>query len=216
MSFSVVISLALLIFFLIGSAHSVFRGHPFCGALIALGSLGFLGSFALPAAGDWLRHVELPQLSFGTTSIAGLDGRIFAATGSLSRIQSYDDNGHFEIGWFVDNQGGVFAIGLTTSGQIAVAAQRTKKIEFFNTDGSLAGPPQPFTWSDGPVTGLLRPANIQVEGVSFAEPIQVSHPKQPWLALILFPLWNPFVPWFLVALGVVCIRRKRRSIRRAK
>jgi hypothetical protein len=153
-----------------------------------------------------------------TTSIVGPGGRTFAATIPLARIQRYDSDGRFEAGWFVDSIGGTFAIGLTADWRIAVAAARTKRVEFFNSGGS-SGPPQPFTRFDGFVNGVLRPyncwvdvlrpSNCQVDGVAFADPIQVGHPGAHWATLVLFPLWHPFVVWLLVASGMVgiCVKR---------
>src|SRR5215831_18999665 len=197
-----VVPLVFLIVFSAAAVRLASRGHPVCGALIGLGAFGFLGAPLLPATGTWLRYVELPPF-FETTTIVGPGDRTFTATIPLARVQRYDSNGRFEDGWFVDSIGGIFAIGLTEDGRIAVAAARTKRVEFFNPDGSSAGPPQPFTWSGGSMNGVLRPSNCRVEGVSFADPIQVRHPEAHWTTLVLFPLWNPFVAWLLAVLGML-------------
>ncbi|MBO0884731.1 MAG: hypothetical protein J2P17_31240 [Mycobacterium sp.] len=152
-----------------------------------------------------MRNVELPPF-FQTTSIVGPEGRTFAATIPLARIQRYDSDGRFEAGWFLDSAGGTFAIGLTADGRIAVAAARTKRVEFFNPDGSSAGPPRPFTRSGGLMNGMLRPSNCWVEGVAFADPIQAGHPRPHWATVVLFPLWSPFVAWLLIAAGALGTR----------
>jgi len=68
------------------------------------------------------------------------------------------------------------------------------------------------------MNGVLRPSNCRVEGVSFADPIQVGHPEAHWTTLVLFPLWNPFVAWLLVVLGMLgggynAIRTSLRTVR---
>jgi hypothetical protein len=160
---------------------------------------------ALPATGTWLQHVELPPF-FETTTIRGPEGRTFAATMPLARVQRYDGDGRFETGWFVRSGGGIIAIGLTTDGRIAVGAIRSKQVEFFNPDGSSAGPPRPC--SDGLLYGLLRPTYCRVDGVAFANPIQVENPPAHWATLVLFPLWDPFVAWLLGVSGLVLLALK--------
>lgn len=203
------VPIVFLIVFLAGAVRLAFRGQALCGALIGLGTLGFFGAFMLPATGTRLRHVELPPF-FETTSIVGPGGRTFTATIPLARIPRYDSDGRFESGWFVHSAGGTFAIGLTADGRIAVAAARTKQIEFFNLDGSLAGPPRPFTlitWPGESMNeGMLRPSNCRVEGVVFVDPNQVKNPPAHWATLMLFPLWHPFVAWLLMVLGFVGTR----------
>jgi hypothetical protein len=154
--------------------------------------------------------MELPTF-FETTSIVGPGDRTFAATIPLARIQRYDSDGQFETGWFVDSAGGVFAIGMTADGRIAVAAGRTKQVAFFNPDGSPAGSPRPFTWSDGLIKGVLRPSNCWVAGEAFADPIQVENPETHWVTLVLFPLWHPFVAWLLMGAGMAGTLAKRRK-----
>jgi hypothetical protein len=191
-----------------------YRNHPVCGAFIGLGVLGFFGAALLPAAGIWLQHVELPPF-FETTSIVGSEGKTFTATIPLARIQRYDSNGRFETGWFVNSAGGIFAIGLTRTGQVAVAAARTKQVEFFNPDGSSAGPPRPFIWSGGftggRMEGVLQPSDCWVEGVTFVNPIRAEGPKAHWGTLVMFPLWHPFVSWLLFAAGTLAIRLQKPS-----
>jgi len=204
----VLVPLFFLFVFLAVAVRLTYRGHVLCGTLIGVGALGLFGAPMLPANGTWLRYVELPPF-FETTSIVGPGNRTFAATTPLARIQRYDSDGRFETGWFVDSAGGIFAIGLTADGQIAVAAARTKRVEFFNPDGSSAGPPRPFTWSGGLMNGVLRSSNCWVEGVAFADPIQVRHPGPHWTTLVLFPLWHPFIAWLLAVSGGVGMMVRR-------
>lgn len=203
-----VIPLVFLIVFLAFAVHLASRGDALCGALIGLGALGFFGAVLLPATGAWLQHVELPPF-FETTSIVGPGGRTFAATRPLARIQRYDSDGRFEAGWFVDTGGGPFAIGLTMDGRIAVAAGRTKRVEFFDQDGSSTRPSQPFTCSSGSTDGVLRPWNCQVDFVALADPHEVGHPGAHWATLVLFPLWDPLVAWLLMVSGILGVSVNR-------
>ena len=124
----------------------------------------FSHHFSCLAAGTLLQNVELPAF-FQTATIVTPDGRRFAATAPLSRVQRYDTAGRFETGWFVDSGGGSLAIGLTTDGKIAVAAARTRRVEIFNADGSPAGAPMPFTKRDKSLMGdYLRPPRISRRG----------------------------------------------------
>ncbi|MBR0835298.1 hypothetical protein JQ612_19105 [Bradyrhizobium manausense] len=196
------IPLLILIVWLVGAVRWATRGHVLGGALMGLGALGFFGAFLLPATGTWLQRIELPPF-FETTSILGPGGRTFTATIPTARIQRYDSNGRFETGWFVHSAGGMFAIGHTVDGRIAVAAARTKQVEFFNPDGSAAGRPEPCARFGSVQSGVLRPSDCPVWGVTFADPIQATHPGAHWQTLVLVPLWHPFVAWLLAVLGVL-------------
>src|SRR5215813_1463451 len=136
--------LLFLSYFLAGAARLVWKGHMFSAVLLALGAFGFFAPIILLAAGDRLRHVELPAF-YETPTIVGPAGRTFALAQNLSRLQRYDLAGRFEEGWFVHSAAGQVAIGVTTDGKIAVAAVRTRHVQFFNPDGSPAGPLKPFT-----------------------------------------------------------------------
>lgn len=199
------IPILILIAWLVGAVRWVTRGHLLGGALMGLGALGFVGAFLLPAAGAWLQQIELPPF-FETTSILGPGGRTFTATIPTARIQRYDSNGRFETGWFVHSAGGIFRIGLTVDGRIAVASARTKQVEFFNSDGSASGRPQPCAWFGGVQSGVLQPSDCPVWGVTFVNPTQTTGPGAHWQTLVLFPLWHPFVAWLLAVLGMLAIR----------
>src|SRR5262245_61781641 len=187
--------------FLALAARHVWQGHMFSGVLIALGAVGFFAPIVLIAAGDRLRHVELPTF-YDTVTIGGPAGRAFALTGYLSRLQRYDLAGRFEDGWFVRSASGAVAIGVTTDGKIAVAAVRTRRVEFFNPDGSSAGPSKPFT-GDFKNLSYLQPADYRADGVTFETPTAARNPSVRWNTLLLFPLWHPFIALFLAACGLV-------------
>ncbi|OKO67489.1 hypothetical protein [Bradyrhizobium sp. NAS96.2] len=204
------IPLVILIAWLAGAARWAARGYVLSAALMGLGALGFIVPLFLPATGTWLQQIELPPF-FETTTILGPAGRTFTATIPTERIQRYDSNGRFETGWFVHSAGGMFAIGLTVDGRIAVAAARTKQVEFFNPDGSSAGQPQPCPSFGSVPSGVLRPSNCPVWGVTFVDPIQTARPGAHWQTLLLLPFWHPFVAWLLAVSGVLGIRINRAS-----
>lgn len=184
-------------------------GHVWCAILLALGSLGFFGPFLLAATGDLLNHVELPAF-FDTKAIAGPDSTTITASMPLARIQRYDRDGHFLNGWFANNGGGQFALGLTREGAIALASRRTKEVEFFNPDGSVAAPPRPFTGGGEPMQGLLWPGTLSLKGVVFAQPVQVAGPPPHLLTVVLFPFWHPLLAWVLGGMGMICVWRSRK------
>lgn len=184
-------------------------GHVWCGVLLALGSLGFFGPSLLASTGNLLNHVELPAF-FDTTAIAGPDATTVTASMPFARIQRYDRDGNFLNGWFATNGGGQFALGLTREGAIALASTRTKDVEFFNPDGSIAAPPRAFTWGGTPMQGLLWPGKISLEGVVFAQPVQVAGPPPHVLTVLLFPFWHPLLAWALGAMGIFCVWRSGR------
>ena len=193
-----------LVVFLAMAAWLLWKGRALSGALLVLGACGWFAPFILPAAGSRFRHVELPAF-FETATIATADGRTFALTQHLSRLQRYDPAGDFELGWFVNSVGGAVSIGVTTDGKIVVAAMRTKRVEFFNPDGSSAEPSRPFTrdpknWSD-----YLQPSEFHVDGVTFETPTVAKNPGIRWNTVLLLPLWSPVVAWALLACGILAI-----------
>src|SRR5262245_36635293 len=164
-------------FSLAAAARLVWKGKLFSGVLLAVGALGWFAPLLLPAAGNRLQHVELPAF-YETATIVGPAGRTFALTQHLSRLQRYDLAGHFEAGWFVNSAGGKVSIGVTTDGKIAVAAVRTRRVEFFNPDGSPAGPSKPFTTEPkNLMSGYLQPAEYRVDGVAFEAPTVAKNPS---------------------------------------
>lgn len=209
MWFMVLFPLVLLAVWWIGALSVGRSGHVWCAVLLALGSLGFFGPSLLASTGSLLNHVELPAF-FETTAIAGPGATTVTASMPFARIQRYDRDGRFLNGWFAANGGGQFALGVTREGTIALASTRTKEVEFFNSDGSSAAPPRPFTWGGAPMQGLLWPGRISLAGVVFAQPVQVAGPPPHVLTLLLFPFWHPLFAWVLGAMGMFCVWRSRR------
>jgi hypothetical protein len=208
MWFMVLFPLILLAVWWRGALRLGRSGHAWCAVLLALGSLGFFGPSLLASTGSLLDHVELPAF-FETTAIAGDGATTVTASMPFARIQRYDHDGHFLNGWFATNGGGQFALGLTREGTIALASTRTKQVEFFNPDGSMAAAARPFTWSGAPLNGVLWPGKISLEGVSFVQPAQVAGPPPHALTLLLFPFWHPLLAWVLCAMGMFCVWRGR-------
>ena len=204
-NFGVFVSIVFLTFFLVGAAQFIYRGHVLPGALFALGALGFVTPPAiLPAAGNLLDGVELPAY-FHTTTILGPNGKRFALTSHLSRVQRYDRAGRFERGWFVNSGGGLVEIRLTTDGKIAVASWRPRQVELFNADGSSAGSPRRFSME---TTKAMCPANTilclyLVAGMTVQNPTPADNPSLRWNTVLLFPLWSPVIAWLLLACGGV-------------
>ena len=196
---ALIVGLAMLLGFLAAAGCLMRRGQKVSGALLALGAFGWFLPVILPATGNLLRHVELPAF-YETAAIAGPGGATFTLTQPLARLQHYDAAGDFERGWFVDSKGGTVSIAITTEGKIAVAAARTRHVEFFNPDGSSAGSPRPFTrGSKDLMSGYLQPAEYRVDGVTFETPTAAKAPSARWNTLLLFPLWNPVLAWLLAA-----------------
>src|SRR5262249_24551490 len=141
---------------------------------------------------------------YETATMVGPGGRAFALTQHLARLQRYDAAGQFELGWFVDSKGGLVSLGLTTDGKIAVAAWRTRRVEFFDPDGSSARPSTPFTGGANILMNRhLGPSEYHVDGVAFETPAVANNPVVRWNTLLLFPLWHPSVAWFLGACGIL-------------
>jgi hypothetical protein len=202
-SYGFILFALMLVVFLAVAARLVWKGNLISGVLLGFGAVGWFAPSMLPAAGDWLREVELPAF-YETATVVGPDGQTFALTQHLERLQRYDLAGDFEVGWFVDSKGGRVSIGVTTGGKIAVAAARTKRVEFFNPDGSPAGPSRPYSRvSKNLMSDYLQPREYSVEGVTFQTPTPAENPSVRWNTLLLLPLWSPFVAFLLVACGIV-------------
>jgi hypothetical protein len=204
-NFSLLITAAMLGAFLMSAIWHVLQGQPLSGVMLAWGAFGFFAPLAIPhpAASAILENVELPAI-YGTATIQGPDGQRIAFTTHLARLQLYDGTGQFRRGWFAKTSGGLASVGLTTDGKIAVAAVRTRKVEFFNWDGSSAGPPQHFARRGKEASGdYLSPADYLVEGVAFERPVPASNPGLHWNTLLLFPLSHPFIAWLFVVCGLV-------------
>ena len=99
-----------------------------------MGISGFFGTFVLPSLGNSIWWLELPTY-YETKTIRSNDGRYYSATSHLQRIQQYDPDGNFEMGWFVDAGGGTFLIGFTEDGAVASASARKDHLEVFSPDG---------------------------------------------------------------------------------
>jgi hypothetical protein len=215
--FGLLICIAWLAAFLSMAAWLFYRGQVLSGALLALGALGFVAvPVILTTTGTLLDGVELPAF-FHATTILGPDGKRFALTSHLSRVQRYDRCGRFERGWFVNSGGGRVEIGLTTDGKIAVLAWRPRQVEIFNPDGSPAVPPKSFSTLAKvamrrddlcPSEHHLCPSEYLIEGVALQNPTPADNPKPHWNTVLLFPLSSPLVAWLLMGLAVFVYHRR--------
>jgi hypothetical protein len=198
-----VVGLVFLAVLLAVAIRVVWEGKAFSGVLLAIGAFGFCAPFILPVAGNLLRHVELPAF-YETAAIVGPGGQTFTLTQHLARLQRYDKAGHFEAGWFVDSKGGAVSLGTTTDGKIAVAAARSRRVEFFNPDGTTERPSMEFTRATKELMGrYLEPSEYRVDGATFETPVVVNNPAVRWNTLLLLPLWNPVIAWLLLGGGIV-------------
>jgi hypothetical protein len=187
--------------------------------LTVLGLLGFLGTLCLPRAGTWLDNVELPVF-FETTTITLPDGGRLTATMPTSRVQRYGSDGRFRTGWFVDARGGGFAVGLTADGLVAICTFRGRQIFLFDLDGRLLGQKACHRPPSDAGTHILQPyVGFPVSDISLQPLGPVARPDASLLAILLVPLWHPFVPWSISATGCVMLailRHRRREARGAR
>jgi hypothetical protein len=180
-------------------------------ALIAIGTVGFLGTFCLPVAGAWLDSVELP-IFFETTTIALPDGGRVTATMPTQRVQRYGSDGRFRTGWFVDAKGGHFAIGLTRDGKVAVCTNRGREIFLYDLDGRPAGQ-YPCIRAPQEVPKILQPANFSHEAINLRAAVPAARPDASLVPMLLVPLWHPFVAWAIGLVGALALRFGRPAAR---
>jgi len=198
--------------------------------LLIMGAFGFFGTFVfatLPVSfkNPVFRYIELPAL-LGTMALEAPDGQRYTFTDSLSRIQRYNARGQFELGWFSDAEGGAGTLGLTKKGNVAVASARPDHVEIFLPEGvrlqvlSVKSFPDRtlLPGFDKQKSGLffhhpMRPRELQVQGLSLAEPHQVGNPWLSFVSLPLFPLMSPLLAWFMAMIGAMPVVSARYGIR---
>jgi len=174
-------------------------------ALMVFGVVGFLSTFCLPMAGTWLSGVELPTF-FETTTIALPDGGRLTATMPTQRVQRYDRDGRFQLGWFVAARGGHFAIGLTQDGKVAVCTGRGRDFQLYDFDGRLIEHHRPCLANGRPLPAILQPSELVLAG-SPLQRVAVAPPPAPSLsAWLLVPYWHPFVAWIFGFAGAVMLK----------
>jgi len=171
---------------------------------MAAGVGGFLGASVLPHAGTWLDRVELPAF-FATNTIALSDGGRLTATMPLQRVQRYGSDGHFRNGWFVDAKGGHFAIGLTSDDKIAVCTGRGREIFLFDPDGQTVGHLACFR-APREIPKILQPSDFPAGEIDLQRVTTANRPNASWLAIVLVPLWHPFVAWSIGLVGYLVLR----------
>lgn len=154
----------------------------------------FLGSF-LPWAGDYLKHFELPIVA-ETQTVELPDGSSVTATMPTARIQRYDRNGRFQMGWFVHSAGKGFSIRWQPSGLIAVCSLGA--LELFDLDGISIDRSQKCDWGADSSPSLIN--------WSLRNPTRASEsgrgPRASAQALALVPFWDPIVAWAMAVVGM--------------
>jgi hypothetical protein len=173
--------------------------------LAVIGVLGFMCPFYLPHSGTWLDHVELPTF-FETSTIVLPDGGRLAATMPTQRVQRYGSDGRFQMGWFVPAKGGVFAIGMTRDGKVAVCTARGREILRYELDGRPLGDPRPCFGPPGLIPRILQPADFPGVEVELRPAVGAERPNASLLAILMVPIWHPFVAWWMIAIGLVGLR----------
>src|SRR4051812_21393145 len=182
-------------------------------ALVVIGMAGFFGAMLLPTAGHWLDGVDLPTF-YETTTIAVPGGGSLTATMPTQRVQSYGSDGRFRNGWFVDAKGGRFAIGLTTDNKVAVCTGRGRQFLLYDFEGQLVGGQACFREpQEIPNNRILQPADFPTGNLQpvFPDP----RPSPSLSAILLVPLWHPFVTWAIGLLGVLLTQLGRFTKRQA-
>jgi len=172
--------------------------------MIAFGGICFVSGSVLPSFDKSLRLVEFPVI-LGARTIKAPDGQLYSAIGSLNRIQRYNKDGKFQLGWFVDGAGGKIAIGLTEKGEIISISARRNLVEIFNSEGvrlkSLVNFRKPIGFKF-PET-IIRIQDYKSSEFSLLNPVIVDNPKLPKLPNLVLLFAYSFFAWFLLATGCI-------------
>ncbi len=177
--------------------------YPIAKLAMFFGVVGFFPLFILPGTKDLLNDFELPA-SFAEMVIRAPDGGKYTALVWSSRIQRYREDSSFSNGWFPKTLGGLWQIGLTHDGLVAVASIRGRHIELFNAEGERQGEPlkvadwpKSMDWSD-----TLNPGEITLDGLDLVQPGTAPPPRLTWLGVLLFPLWHVYFAVALILLSL--------------
>jgi hypothetical protein len=156
--------------------------------LFLCGLIGFLAPVAMIFAPPYLLYrLELPSPEQRT--IAHPDGTRFVLS-LLSRVQRYDREGRFELGWFTPT-GGSGDIGLTSSGDVLICAK--SRLMSYATDGSNMRELGRCVSSG---TGHIeRPESLA------GPPGGLAAVRQGLLPWLLVPLWHPALAWLMIVVG---------------
>jgi hypothetical protein len=188
---------------LIGPGFNYERNKIISMILMYVGLVTFVGVDFLPLTGNLLNHIELPAF-FQTTTIVLGDSRRYALTVPIRRVQRYSAAGEFEAGWFVKSQGGMSEIGETANGYLVIASARTKSVEVFNVDGSIAAESKLFSRKGATLMGgAMLPENYEIDGISIVPSTITTNPPATLMTLLLIPLWSPGVAWLFTLFGAL-------------
>ncbi len=184
-------------------------------ALAVVGTVGFFGAFCLPLAGRSLSHVELPTF-FETTTIAMPDGGRLTATMPTQRVQRYDADGRFQLGWFVAASGGSFAIGLTEDRDVAICTGRGRSLLLYDRDGALVENRRACFADGRSMPSILQPSELVLAGSPLQRVFLAEPPVPSLTARLLVPLWHPFVAWAFGLAGAIILKLgSRRAARQS-
>jgi len=138
------------------------------------------------------------------------DGGRLTATIPTKRVQHYGSDGGFRNGWFVSTKGGLFAIGLTSDGRVAVCNARGREFIVFDLDGR---PVDHQACLRGPndISTILQPADFPSGNL---QPVSLARrPHASLGAILMVPLWHPFVSWTMLVVGVFVAGPARSAVR---
>ena len=183
------------------------------GMLMALvGGAGFFPGFVFSSGTNQqaLRTFEFP-LSDVQSMVMDSQGRIFVALAFYGRIQRYDPQGRFQLGWAAQSEGGPFALGLRGKDTIVTEVGRRQAQLLFDSDGRLlaerpnprqqslpAGDPVTATGPDGSLLELrhgLFSSSIVHDSAGVVTPLI----KGPGLLRYL----GGFRAWLIFAVGMI-------------
>jgi hypothetical protein len=164
----------------------------FFGILGFTGLLGFMGPVWIPEFGESLKNIELPN-SIGATKVAADGVGVYVASVPLQRIQRYQPNGMFEMGWFVPASGGIFAVQAGADGMIEVCTARGRKLLIYSSDGQLRD-----TRNDCKYSEIASSTDHKI--------------RQGILGWALVPLWHPIIGWLMVASMFFYKRRSNKAV----
>jgi hypothetical protein len=87
----------------------------------------------LSSSGTKIGNVDFPVFA-STMTISGPADKRFTLNKILKRVQRYSEDGHFEVGWFVDHHKGPISIGVTEDEKIIVVSGWNYRADFFEPE----------------------------------------------------------------------------------
>ena len=169
-----------------------------------IGGIGWFTGFHTPPWED--ASYEMPLGDLDGIAVDS-KGNLYCASQFYSRVQKYDSNGRFLLGWPIDCAGGIFRIRMTRNDELEVVTARKdmyyrfspqgELLEAWHTDGKLFhhfGPSSSSECSgaDGTVYQVhyqwLSPSVVKVDP-SGKRTTVVSTPFRKWIIMGPYPAW---------------------------